>query len=456
MSTTIREDSAIEFDPNTIARRWALVVAHHRSPSVLGLRRVISPGAALDIGRLCGAFGEGALDDPQMSRSHARVELDPRGALTVNDLGSANGTWVDGARVGTAVLRAGAVLRTGPVLFVVQLAPETYPMRRSERAPAVAWSSVEFLQALRATVTQRTWICVESVCQNSWLEHAQLAAEERGAVVREARSLDEARGFSLDTVAIVPSSAVTVEQLAVWPAQGPALLVDGAVRGVERSKIASMAPLTERVEDLPWVVRAAIGRAVKSQVAMDAGYASRLLLGAWPEDVDGVHRWADAIARRPERHDKLVWVGEDLSLTGGPRDVSAPSADPANAALAAPASSPSDALVMARDGTWFRAPSEPPVDLRTRIALARILRALVSAHEADPSRTLSVEELVEAGWHGEKLLFDSGSNRVYVAIATLRKLGLRDSIERREGGYRIVKRGALLISGDDFELERAR
>ncbi|MFO0559477.1 MAG: FHA domain-containing protein [Polyangiales bacterium] len=455
MSTTVREDSAVEFDPNTVARRWSLVVVHHRSPSVLGLRRVISAGSALDLGRLCGAFGEGALDDPQMSRAHARVELDPRGALTVNDLGSANGTWVDGARVGSAVLRAGAILRAGPVLFAVQHAPETYPVRRSERAPAVAWGTVEFLQALRAALAQRAWVCVESACRSAWIEHAQLVAEERGMTVREARGVEEASGFSLAEIPIVAARSVRASELEAWSASGRALIVDGALPGVDRSRIASMPVLTERVEDLAWVVRAALGRAVKSVPAMDVGFASRLLLGSWPEDVDGVARWAEAIARRPERHEKLVWVGEDLAMTGGPRDVPV-SIAPESLSATPAASASADTLVLARDGTWFRAQSEPPVDLRTRIALARILRALVVSHELDASRTLSVEELVDAGWPGEKLLFDSGSNRVYVAIATLRKLGLRDSIERREGGYRIVKRGAILISGDDFERERAR
>ena len=34
---------------------------------------------------------------------------------------------------------------------------------------------------------------------------------------------------------------------------------------------------------------------------------------------------------------------------------------------------------------------------------------------------------MEAGWPGEPVLPDSGANRVYVAVATLRKLGLPSS-----------------------------
>ena len=43
--------------------------------------------------------GEGRLgDDPELSRSHARVSRDA-GRLTIEDLGSANGTFVNGVRL---------------------------------------------------------------------------------------------------------------------------------------------------------------------------------------------------------------------------------------------------------------------------------------------------------------------------------------------------------------------
>ena len=43
---------------------------------------------------------EGKLgDDPEISRRHARVSRGPDGRLTVEDLGSTNGTWVDGHQV---------------------------------------------------------------------------------------------------------------------------------------------------------------------------------------------------------------------------------------------------------------------------------------------------------------------------------------------------------------------
>jgi hypothetical protein len=59
------------------------------------------------------------IDDPGISRTHARIDLD--GPPVVVDLGSTNGTWVDGRRVQQAELRDGAALAIGSTTFVVRL-----------------------------------------------------------------------------------------------------------------------------------------------------------------------------------------------------------------------------------------------------------------------------------------------------------------------------------------------
>ncbi|HTY72696.1 MAG TPA: DUF3662 and FHA domain-containing protein [Actinomycetes bacterium] len=59
------------------------------------------------------------IDDPGISRSHARIELDPD--PVVIDLGSTNGTWVDGRRVQRAPLRDGSSLALGSTTFLVRL-----------------------------------------------------------------------------------------------------------------------------------------------------------------------------------------------------------------------------------------------------------------------------------------------------------------------------------------------
>jgi len=89
-------------------------------------------------------------------------------------------------------------------------------------------------------------------------------------------------------------------------------------------------------------------------------------------------------------------------------------------------------LQIASDGSWFELGSVRQ-ELRTRGPLKRILASL--AHTA--GRTLSVRELFQAGWPGESVQEHSAARRVYVALATLRKLGLRHHIERHSEGYRL-------------------
>ncbi len=93
-------------------------------------------------------------------------------------------------------------------------------------------------------------------------------------------------------------------------------------------------------------------------------------------------------------------------------------------------------LFVAHDASFFRAPdSAEQVSLARRKALRAILRTLVEARLARPGVPLSVEALVAAGWPGEKVLAAAGAERVYAAIATLRRLGLRGFLEQQGAGY---------------------
>jgi len=53
------------------------------------------------------------LRDPTVSRRHAAFEPTQRGAYRLNDLGSTNGTVVDGVRIGEAFVRGGEHVRFG-------------------------------------------------------------------------------------------------------------------------------------------------------------------------------------------------------------------------------------------------------------------------------------------------------------------------------------------------------
>ena len=95
----------------------------------------------LVIGR--GVGGEGRLgDDRELSRRHARVARDARGHVTIEDLGSANGTFVNGERIrGRHVLEVGDSVRVGSTILEltdVVRAPVPPAAASPPRAPASA------------------------------------------------------------------------------------------------------------------------------------------------------------------------------------------------------------------------------------------------------------------------------------------------------------------------------
>src|ERR1700744_3859340 len=60
-----------------------------------------------------------ALDDNEMSRRHAIVRRHAN-RLQVEDLGSTNGTFVDGTRIEEPTLRGGAEIKVGTTVIVVE------------------------------------------------------------------------------------------------------------------------------------------------------------------------------------------------------------------------------------------------------------------------------------------------------------------------------------------------
>jgi ABC transport system ATP-binding/permease protein len=77
--------------------------------------------------------GEGRLDgDPAVSRQHARVMRSPSGALIVEDVGSANGTYLNGARLsGPRELMIGDTIRIGTTEIRVEAQPAQVQSREA-------------------------------------------------------------------------------------------------------------------------------------------------------------------------------------------------------------------------------------------------------------------------------------------------------------------------------------
>jgi hypothetical protein len=74
----------------------------------------------------------------------------------------------------------------------------------------------------------------------------------------------------------------------------------------------------------------------------------------------------------------------------------------------------------------------PEIALSHRDALYRIAAALLAGTRAN------ADDLARIGWPGEKISARSARNRVHVALATLRKLGLGAAIVRTQDGYAIA------------------
>jgi predicted ATPase len=101
------------------------------------------------------------------------------------------------------------------------------------------------------------------------------------------------------------------------------------------------------------------------------------------------------------------------------------------------------ALEIGPDARWFRIAGGDKVSLARRKAMRSLLHRLVDEAHRNPENRLAVSELAAAGWPGERLLPESGASRVYTAVRSLRKMGLKDILES-DGGYRLDP-GVLLV-----------
>jgi pSer/pThr/pTyr-binding forkhead associated (FHA) protein len=89
--------------------------------------RAIGMSILLDDELLIGRHADGAgrlADDEEISRSHARISLDRSGFCALEDLGSTNGTFVNGLRItGPQTLSVGDTIELGGTTLVVRELP---------------------------------------------------------------------------------------------------------------------------------------------------------------------------------------------------------------------------------------------------------------------------------------------------------------------------------------------
>ena len=101
------------------------------APNVPAIKLEI--GQSKTVGR--GRQADVMVDDASLSRLHARVAVDQDGQLSIDDLGSTNGVFVNGAEQLSAYLTLGDTVRFGRVEYVVSSDDEP---RTEEEAPVVS------------------------------------------------------------------------------------------------------------------------------------------------------------------------------------------------------------------------------------------------------------------------------------------------------------------------------
>lgn len=87
-----------------------------------------------------------------VSRKHCRM-IREADALRMEDLGSSNGTYVNGQRIQEAILQPGDTVRVGPVLFVLQVdgVPADDELQPNEGQVAAASDDTGVVPAPRAS-----------------------------------------------------------------------------------------------------------------------------------------------------------------------------------------------------------------------------------------------------------------------------------------------------------------
>jgi len=102
--------------------------------------RAIGMSILIDDELLIGRHAEGAgrlADDEEISRSHARLSLDRSGFCAIEDLGSTNGTYVNGMRIkGPETLSEGDTIEVGATTLVVRELPIPHSEHTLRAIPA--------------------------------------------------------------------------------------------------------------------------------------------------------------------------------------------------------------------------------------------------------------------------------------------------------------------------------
>lgn len=165
---------------------------------------ILLRGGSLLVGRDEGA--EIRLDVSGVSRKHARLSVEGEAQVTLTDLGSRNGTFVNALRVESASLRDGDELRFGPAVLRLRFIgrdeptpPPPEPVRPPELSPRefeVACLVAEGLT--NAEVGKRLFISPATVGRHLSNVYERLGIHSRAALTRYITDPRSRRGQGQD------------------------------------------------------------------------------------------------------------------------------------------------------------------------------------------------------------------------------------------------------------------
>ncbi|MFO0682035.1 MAG: hypothetical protein U0234_08290 [Sandaracinus sp.] len=111
-----------------------------------------------------------------------------------------------------------------------------------------------------------------------------------------------------------------------------------------------------------------------------------------------------------------------------------------------PRAEPTAGLLVGEGARWFSLEGAPPVDLERKPVLRRLLALLVATRQRAPGETLARSRLARSLWPEDaRLSAHLLASRINVAVATLRRLGLRDAIATGHEGYRLREELPLVV-----------
>jgi len=124
-----RTDHYSKCSVEQVAQVPVLTVVHHPNAALVGSRHLLRDGDKLVLGRTATCFGPRALDESRISRRHLEV-VRVGGRVCATDLGSRNGSLVNGERIREAELALGDAISLGGVILMVHLGPVFHELPR--------------------------------------------------------------------------------------------------------------------------------------------------------------------------------------------------------------------------------------------------------------------------------------------------------------------------------------